>query len=90
MSVDLLIRKMKIDPPENLEQLKTYYEFSEELYNFLGKYNVCKNNSQYCNICQNYIKIHQHVRRLSCNCIFHKKCIDKYCLLITKPTCPFC
>jgi hypothetical protein len=60
----------------------------------IGKYYKCKSQNVYCSICCNSVKYTEFVRSLSCNHIYHKKCIDKWLISLIKNSgkmnCPLC
>ena len=60
----------------------------------IGKYYKCKSEKVYCSICCNSVKYTEFVRNLSCNHMYHKKCIDKWLISLFKKSekmnCPLC
>lgn len=49
----------------------------------------CKNkNEDACSICLNKIETNEYIRKLKCNHLFHKKCVDKW--LKKNQNCPMC
>ena len=55
-----------------------------------NKFCKMKVSGNYCCICINEIKIGEYYRKLVCNHIFHKKCVDKWLILDVKNRCPMC
>lgn len=60
----------------------------------IEKYYKCKSENVYCSICCNSVKYTEFIRKLPCNHIYHKKCIDKWLISLLKKSekmnCPLC
>jgi hypothetical protein len=60
----------------------------------IDKYYKCKSEKVDCSICCNSVKYNEYIRKLSCNHVYHKKCIDKWLISLLKKSekmnCPLC
>ena len=65
---------------------------SKEIKNKLGSYSRITQEeiNLSCVICQSNFKKNEGFRKLNCNHMFHKKCIDKWFIKSQKWNCPMC